>query len=93
MGGDLSEEVLLNGWSERTFLGCRWIITIKRDLVPTNTFYLFTEPKFLGKHFLLEDTTMWLKREAFMLEFFSYQTAGLSIGNINGVCKCTISRS
>lgn len=93
MGGDLSEEVLLNGWSERTFLGCRWIITIKRDLVPTNTFYLFTEPKFLGKHFLLEDTTMWLKREAFMLEFFSYQTAGLSIGNINGVARVQISRS
>ena len=93
MGGDLSEEVLVNGWAERTFIGCRWIITIKQDLVPNNIFWHFTEPKFLGKHFLLEDTTMWIKKEAFLLEFFAYQTAGLSIGNTNGVTKCWISRT
>ena len=93
MGGDLSEEVLINGWAERTFLGCRWIITIKQDLVPNNTFYCFAEPKFFGKHFLLEDTTMWIKKEAFLLEFFAYQTAGLSIGNTNAVTKCVISRT
>lgn len=93
MGGDLSEEVLVNGWAERTFLNCRWIITIKRDLVPNNTFYMFTEPKFLGKHFLLEDTTMWIKKEAYLLEFYAYQTAGASIGNTNGVAKCQIVRS
>ena len=93
IGGDLAEEVLLNGWAERTFLGCRWVITIKRDLVPNFTFFLFTEPKFLGKHFLLEDTTMWIKKEAFLIEFFAYQTAGLSIGNINGVAKCVIRRT
>lgn len=92
IGGDLAEEVLINGWSERMFMGCRWIITIKRDLVPNNTFYLFTEPKFLGKHFLLEDTTMWIKKEAFLLEFFAYQTSGASIGNVNGVAKCVIKR-
>ena len=93
MGGDLAEEVLVNGWSERMFLGCRWIITIKRDIVPNSTFYLFTEPKFLGKHFLLEDTTMWIKKEAFLLEFFAYLTCGASIGNINGVAKCVIQRT
>lgn len=93
MGGDLAEEVLLNGWSERTFLNCRWIITIKRDLVANNTFYGYTEPKFMGKHFLLEDTTMWMKKEAFLLEWFCYQNAGLSIGNINSVVKCKISRT
>ena len=93
MGGDLSEEVLINGWAERTFLNCRWIITIKRDLVPNNTFYLFTEPKFLGKHFLLEDTTMWIKKEAYLLEFYAYQTVGASIGNTNGVAKAQILRA
>lgn len=93
MGGDLAEEVLLNGWTERTFLGCRWIITIKRDLVPNGTFYLFCEPKFLGRHFLLEDTTMWLKKEAYFIEWFAYMTAGCSIGNINGVAKVKIVRS
>jgi hypothetical protein len=93
MGGDLAEEVLLNGWTERTFLGCRWIVTIKRDLVANNTFYLFAEPKFMGRHFLLEDTTMWMRKEAFLLEWFCYQNAGLSIGNLNSVAKVKIARS
>jgi hypothetical protein len=93
MGGDFSEEVLLNGWSERTFLNVRWIITIKRDLVANNVFYNFVEPKFLGKHYLLEDTTMWMRKEAFMLEWFCYQNVGLTIANLNGVVKVKISRS
>lgn len=93
MGGDMAEEVLLNGWTERTFLGCRWIITIKRDLVPNSTFFLYTEPKFLGKHFLLEDTTMYMKKDAFLLEWFCYQNSGLSIGNLNGIAKCLITRT
>ena len=93
VGGDMSEEVLINGWAERTLVNCRWIVTIKRDIVPNNTFYLFVAPKALGVHFLLEDTTMWIKREAMILEFFAYQTVGLSIGNTNGVAKCKIVRS
>jgi hypothetical protein len=93
MGGDLAEEVLLNGWTERTFLGCRWIVTIKRELVANGEFYLFSEPKYMGKHFMLEDVTMWLKREAFYIEFFSYMTAGLAIGNVNACAKCKIVRS
>jgi hypothetical protein len=93
MGGDMAEEVLLNGWTERTFLGVRWIITIKRDLVANNTFYLFADPKFTGKHFLLEDTTMWMKKEAFLLEWFCYQNAGLTIANLNAVAKVKIARS
>lgn len=93
MGGDLAEEVILNGWAERTFLGCRWIVTIKRELVPNGVFYLFAEPKFLGKHFLLEDTTMWLKKEAYFIEWFAYMTAGCTIGNINGAAKVKIVRS
>lgn len=93
MGGDLAEEVILNGWAERTFMGCRWIVTIKRELVPNGVFYLFCEPKFLGKHFLLEDTTMWLKKEAYFIEWFAYMTAGCTIGNVNGAAKVQIVRS
>lgn len=93
VGGDRSEDLLINGYSERRFMGMRWIVTIKRNLVANGVFYGYASPKFLGKHFLLEDTVMWLKREAFLLEWFAYQTAGASIGNINGVCKMQIVRS
>ncbi len=61
MGGTLSEDIMKNGWSLQKFLGVSWIITIKKGLVPTNTAYQFADPKFIGKSYVLEDTTMYIK--------------------------------
>lgn len=82
IGGDLAEEILQNGFAERQLFGCRILVTIKRDLVPDDTIYMFAEPMKLGKSFLLEDTTMYIDRKAFMLEFFAYESMGSAIGNI-----------
>lgn len=87
MGGDFSQDVVKNGWAEEEFLGKRWIITIKRDLVPDDSVYMFADPKFIGKSFLLEDTTMFVKREAFMIEFFAYETTGGAIGHVGGLAR------
>ena len=85
VGGDLSEEIVRNGFAERVLLGARWIITIKRDLVGDTTMYMFAEPKFLGKFFILEDTTMYIDKRAYFLEFFAYEEIGASIGNVAAV--------
>jgi len=87
MGGDFSQDVLKNGWSEAEFMNARWIITIKRDLVLDDTIYMFSDPKFIGKNYLLEDTTMYIKREAYMLEFFAYETLGGALGNYSGLAR------
>lgn len=91
VGGDLSEDLLINGFGERKFMSMRWIITIKTDLVPNDNIFYFAEPKFLGKAFVLEDTTMYLKREAFMLEFYAYECIGGAIGNTSAVARATFS--
>ena len=85
MGGDFSQDVMKNGWTEQEFMGIRWIITIKKALVPTNHMYMFADPKFIGKHYQLEDTTMYVRREAYMLEFFAYETSGGTIGHTSGL--------
>jgi hypothetical protein len=87
MGGDLSVDIMRNGWSLREFMGVNWIITIKKDLVPTNTMFHFADPKFIGKSYTLEDTTMYIRREAYMLEFFAYETMGGSIGHTSGLTR------
>jgi len=87
MGGDFAQDIVKNGWSETEFLGCKWIVTIKRDLVPDDSIYMFSDPKFIGKAFMLEDTTMYIKREAYLLEFFAYQTAGGTIGHTGGLAR------
>jgi hypothetical protein len=87
MGGDFSQDIIKNGWAESNFMGARWIITIKRDLVPDDSIFMFADPKFIGKSYLLEDTTMYIRREAYMLEFFAYQTMGGSIGHSGGLAR------
>jgi hypothetical protein len=84
-GGQISQDIMRDGWSEATFLGAKLIITIKKDLVETNHTYMFADPKFIGKHYILEDTTMYIRREAYMLEFFAYETCGATIGHTGGL--------
>jgi len=85
IGGDMSQELFRTGFAEREIMGVRFIITIKRDLVPDSTIFLFAEPKFLGKFFVLEDVTMYIDRRAYMLEFFAYESLGSAIGNVAAV--------
>ena len=85
IGGDLAEDIMRNGWSEQNFMGVRWIVTIKDDLVEDGDIYMFSDPKFIGKHYQLEDTTMYIRREAYMLEFFAYQTSGATLGHTGGL--------
>jgi hypothetical protein len=85
MGGDKSQDLFVNGWSDSKFMNANWIISIKHDLVPTDSMYLFADPKFMGKSYILEDTTMYIERKAFMLEFFAYETLGGAIGNTNSL--------
>lgn len=95
MGGDFSQDLVKNGWAQTSFLNCEWIITIKRcsatnpvdGLIPDDSMFMFGDPKTIGKSFELEPTTMYVRREAFMLEYFAYQTAGASFGHTNALAR------
>lgn len=87
MGGDLSQDIMKQGWSDQEFMGKRWIVTIKKTLVPNGTMYHFADPRFIGKVYQLEDTVLYVRREAYMLEFFGYETLGGSIGHTSGIAR------
>jgi hypothetical protein len=84
-GGDLSQDFLKNGWHEVELFKRRWLVTIKRSLVPDGRVYYYADPKFLGKMFELEPATMYVKKEAFMIEWFVYKTTGGAFGNTDGI--------
>ena len=90
VGGDLSESMLIDGFTATKLFGVTWIVTNKHELVGDNEFWLFASPDFLGKSYVLDDTTMYIKKEAFNLEFFAYCERGASIGNAAAVAKATI---
>jgi hypothetical protein len=87
MGGDLSQEIMRNGWTYTEFMGKTWVITIKKQLVPTGTMYYFGDPKFIGKSYSLEETVLYVKRDHFMIEFFAYETIGGALGHLNAIAR------
>jgi hypothetical protein len=91
VGGDLAQDMFRTGFAMRELMGIRFIITIKRDLVPDSSIFLFADPKFLGKFYILEDTTMYIERKAFMLEFFAYESLGSCIANVAAVGRADFS--
>lgn len=84
-GGDYSQDLLKNGFSDSTLGKARLMVTIKQDLVPNDTYFLFAHEKFMGKAFSLEDTTMCIERRATMLNYFAYETIGSTIANAASV--------
>jgi hypothetical protein len=90
-GGDLSQDLLLNGFTEREMLGLKWAITIKTNLVATADIYYFAAPKFLGDFYTMEDVTVSVKHENYMFEMFAYEMLGATIKNTGAVCKARFS--
>lgn len=75
---------------EDSFMGSPVITTIKDDLVKENELYFFTQPDYFIKFFLLQDATLYLRTEADMIYFHTYEAPGVGIGNTNGVVKVTL---
>lgn len=85
--GDLAQQMFLDGKPAKTILGVKPIYTIKTDLVPDNVIYYFSSEEFLGKYYRLQPLTVWMKTEAFFIQWMQYMNISISIGNVRGVCK------
>lgn len=86
-GGDISADIIKNGQALESIDGIRIILTIKHELVPTNTIYYFAEPRFLGKFFVVDDITMYVKNVAYWVEFWAYELIGGAIGHVGGLAR------
>jgi len=87
VGGDLAQEMWVNGLPSKTLLGVKPIYTIKSELVPDNTIYLFSSEEFFGKYYRLQPLTVFMETKAFFIQFFQYMNVSLSLGNIRGVVR------
>lgn len=87
VGGDLAQEMWINGLPSKTLLGVKPIYTLKSDLIPDNTIYLFSSEEFFGKYYRLQPLTVFMETKAFFIQFFQYLNISLAIGNIRGVCR------
>lgn len=74
---------------EDTFLGYPVVTTLNTTICPVGSVYFFAPREYFCDFMLLQDATLFLKQEADMIEFFTYEAPGIGIGNVNGVFKLT----
>ena len=84
-GGSIAEDIILNGIGERNWLGLNWVVSIKHEILPDGFVYFFANPDYLGKHYIVEDLTMWVEQQAYMLTTFQWTMSGAAIGNLSGI--------
>jgi hypothetical protein len=89
-GGDLSQDLLQNGMERlgNFFGGVEVYATIKDEICPEGTVYLFAAPNELGVFKSRHDFVMHVERKkSIWVEMFGFAMLGSSIGNTNGVIK------
>ena len=88
VGNDIAARHYDNGIeSEEKLWGIPVVSTIKREIVDDvagqtrHSVYVFAPQNYLGVFYLLQDATLYIKQEADIIEFWSYASLGIGLGN------------
>lgn len=87
VGSPLASELTVSGYKYDSIMKRKLVVTNKSDLVPAGTIWFFTEPQYLGNFFILNDTKFWIKKEADMIVWKTWEYIAEGFGNIRSVAK------
>jgi hypothetical protein len=90
VGDHLASEVTVNGYKYNTILGHKLVVTIKTSIVPPGTIYMFTEPKYLGNFYILNDTKFWIEKRGDMISWQTWEYIASGFGNIRAMAKLVL---
>jgi hypothetical protein len=84
IGSPAASELFRGQASLDNFFGYKIITTNKSNILPNNQAIIFAPQEYLGQFYSLQDATVFLKTEADMIEFTTYESVGSGIGNVDG---------
>lgn len=86
VGGDLSQDMFINGVTLETVQGVKTVVTTKSELVPDNKVYIYTDQEYYGGFYIKDDVSMITdEQDDIWLSFFAHETVGMSVVNAAGV--------
>lgn len=88
IGSPAASELFRGQSTLDNYFGYKIITTNKNDILPTNRVIVFTAQEYLGQFYSLQEPTVFLKTEADMIQFETYEAVGSGIGNVNGAIVC-----
>lgn len=87
VGSGLATEITIGGYKYQTILGRRLVVTNKHDLLLPGEVWAFTDPAYLGDFIILNDIKFWIKKEADLVMWKSWEYVGGGFGNIRSIAK------
>ena len=88
LGSGVVGDQYLRGITTDTLWGKKFVRSIKNDIIPPGTAYMFSTPEFFGNFSVLQDLKSFMRLEdGNKLRFRLFENVGMSIININGVVR------
>jgi hypothetical protein len=92
IGSPLASEITKDGYKHPTLMNRKLVVSNKTDLVVPGDIWGFTGPSYLGNFFILADMKFWIKKEADLVEWKTWEYIGLGFGNIRSIAKLELDR-
>jgi hypothetical protein len=91
IGDQEAGESYLNGVNKKeSIFGIPIVSTIKADILPNNEIWFFGPENYLGKSFMLQDATLYVKQEGPIHTMYSYLSIGSTITNTRPVFRIRV---
>lgn len=87
IGSPLASEISVNGYKYPTILKRKLVVTNKHDIVLPGEIWAFTDPAYLGNFFILNDVKFWIKKEADLVMWKTWEYIAEGFGNIKSIAK------
>lgn len=87
IGSPLASEITVSGYKYDSILKRKLVVTNKSDIVAPGDVWAFTEPAYLGNFFILNDTKFWIKKEADMVIWKTWEYIAEGFGNLRSIAK------
>lgn len=87
VGSPLASEITVNGYKYPTILKRKLVVTNKHDIVLPGEVWAFTDPAYLGNFFILNDVKFWIKKEADLVLWKTWEYVAEGFGNIKSIAK------
>lgn len=87
VGSPLASEITVDGYKYQSILKRKLVVTNKHDILLPGEIWAFTEPAYLGNFFILNDVKFWIKKEADLVMWKTWEYIAEGFGNIKSMAK------
>ena len=86
-GDSVQSKVVVDGYQYNKIMGRMVVRTVKTDILLPGNIYGFTDPEWLGKFLVLNNTKFYIDKVANLITWQAWEDIGMAIGNISSLAK------